>query len=39
VLAVKNGDRPLYLYARQYRDFTNDANYAVQAPSLCLLVL
>jgi|SRR5271167_1821536 len=28
VLAVKGADRPVYLYARQYRDFTNDANYA-----------
>jgi TIR domain len=29
VLAVKGADRPVYLYARQYRDFTNanDANY------------
>ena len=28
VLAVKGSDRPVYLYARQYRDFTDDANYA-----------
>jgi WD40 repeat protein len=27
VLAVKGADRPLYLYARQYRDFTNEVNY------------
>jgi WD40 repeat protein len=29
VLAVKGAERPLYLYARQYRDFTDDANYTV----------
>ena len=34
VLAVKNGDRPLYVYARQYRDFTNDADYAVRLGEL-----
>ena len=28
VLVVKGADRPVYLYARQYRDFTDDANYA-----------
>jgi hypothetical protein len=28
VIAVKGADRPLYLYARQYRDFTEDTNYA-----------
>src|ERR1035437_25036 len=27
VLAVKGTERPLYLYARQYRDFSNDASY------------
>jgi WD40 repeat protein len=27
VLAVKGADRPLYLYARQFRDFTNDGDY------------
>src|SRR5215831_7037027 len=27
VLAVKGSDRPLYLYVRQYRDFTKDADY------------
>jgi len=27
VIAVKGTDRPLYLYARQYRDFTEDTNY------------
>ena len=27
VLAVKGSDRPLYLYARQFRDFTKDADY------------
>ncbi|MBV8833199.1 MAG: hypothetical protein JO108_28720, partial [Acidobacteriaceae bacterium] len=30
VLAVRDAERPLYLYARQYRDFSNDANYAVR---------
>ena len=32
VLAVKTDDRPIYLYARQYRDFTNtdDVNYATR---------
>lgn len=34
VLAVKGADRPLYLYARQYRDFTDDANYAVRLGEL-----
>jgi WD40 repeat protein len=36
VLAVKGADRPLYLYARQYRDFTNtdDANYAARLGEL-----
>ena len=28
VIAVKGADRPLHLYARQYRDFTEDINYA-----------
>jgi WD40 repeat protein len=27
ILAVKGAERPLCLYARQYRDFTNEANY------------
>src|ERR1700685_908373 len=27
VLAIKGSDRPLYLYARQYRDFTNADEY------------
>jgi len=27
MLAVKGADRPLYLYARQYRDFSSDAEY------------
>jgi hypothetical protein len=27
VLAVRGSDRPIYLYARQYRDFTDDRNY------------
>ena len=34
MLAVKNADRPLYLYARQYRDFTDDANYAARLAEL-----
>ena len=34
VPAVKGSDRPMYLYARQYRDFTNDANYAVSLAEL-----
>jgi len=28
VLAVKESRRPVYLYAREYRDFNNDAIYA-----------
>jgi WD40 repeat protein len=27
VIAVKGSDRPIYLYARQYRDFTEDTHY------------
>src|SRR5262249_25638064 len=34
VLAVKGADRPLYLYARQYRDFTDDVNYAARLSEL-----
>jgi WD40 repeat protein len=34
VLATKGADRPLYLYARQYRDFTDDADYAVRLAEL-----
>ena len=34
VLATKGTDRPLYLYARQYRDFTDDANYAARLAEL-----
>ena len=34
VLAVKGSDRPIYLYARQYRDFTNDANYPARLGEL-----
>src|SRR5215469_2751638 len=30
VVAVKGADRPLFLYARQYRDFTDEAGYAVR---------
>ena len=34
MLAVKGADRPLYLYPRQYRDFTDDTNYAVRLREL-----
>lgn len=34
VLAVKGTDRPIYLYTRQYRDFTNDANYSERLDEL-----
>ena len=34
VLAVKGSDRPVYLYARQYRDFADHANYAVRLAEL-----
>ena len=34
LLAVKGAERPTYLYARQYRDFTNDANYDVRLAEL-----
>ena len=34
MLAVKGSDRPIYLYARQYRDFTDDANYAARLGEL-----
>ena len=34
MLAVKGTDRPLYLYARQYRDFTNEANYTARLSEL-----
>jgi hypothetical protein len=34
VLAVKGAERPTYLYARQYRDFTNDGNYAARLAEL-----
>ena len=34
VLAVKGADRPLYLYARQYRDFSDGANYATHLNQL-----
>jgi WD40 repeat protein len=34
VLAVEGADRPLYLYARQYRDFTNDADYDMRLGEL-----
>lgn len=27
-MALKGSDRPIYLYARQYRDFTREADYA-----------
>lgn len=34
VLAAKNADRPLYLYARQYRDFTDTADYDARLTEL-----
>jgi hypothetical protein len=36
VLAVEGADRPIYLYARQFRDFTNtdNANYAARLREL-----
>jgi WD40 repeat protein len=34
VLVVKGTDRPLYLYARQYRDFSDYTNYAVRLGEL-----
>ena len=34
VLVVKDAGRPVYLYARQYRDFTDDANYALRLSEL-----
>jgi WD40 repeat protein len=34
VIAVKGADRPIYLYARQYRDFTEDTNYVERLAEL-----
>ena len=34
VLAVKGADRPLYVYARQYRDFSSDTDYAASLGEL-----
>ncbi|HUD67205.1 MAG TPA: toll/interleukin-1 receptor domain-containing protein [Candidatus Sulfotelmatobacter sp.] len=34
VLAIEGADRPVYLYATQYRDFTDDANHAVSLGEL-----
>ena len=34
VLATKDADRPIYLYAHQYRDFSDDANYAARLAEL-----
>jgi WD40 repeat protein len=34
VLAVSGSDRPLYLYARQYRDLTNDSTYSLRFDEL-----
>jgi WD40 repeat protein len=34
VLAVRGADRPVYLYASQYRDFTDEASYAVRFSEL-----
>src|SRR5215831_18285521 len=34
VLAVKGSDRPIYLYSRQFRDFSSDADYLVRLAEL-----
>lgn len=34
VLAVKGSDRPIYLYAQQYRDLSNDAEYTARLSEL-----
>src|SRR5580658_5622715 len=34
ILAVKGSGRPLYLYARQYRDFTGAANFSARLVEL-----
>src|SRR6516165_12783512 len=34
VVALKGSDRPLYLYARQYRDFTDNSKYATRLGEL-----
>src|SRR5271165_62651 len=34
VLAVKHSDRPIFLYARQYLDFSNTADYATRLDQL-----
>jgi NB-ARC domain/WD domain, G-beta repeat len=34
VLAVKHSDRPIFLYARQYLDFTNAADYSIRLDEL-----
>jgi|HubBroStandDraft_6_1064221.scaffolds.fasta_scaffold20936_2 WD40 repeat protein len=34
VLAAKGSDRPIYLYARHYRDFTDDAHYSERLEEL-----
>ena len=34
VVALKGSDRPLYLYARQYRDFTDNTKYAARLGEL-----
>src|SRR5882762_1358789 len=39
VLATKGADRPLYLYARQYRDFTDVGNYNVRLRELIADIL
>jgi WD40 repeat protein len=39
VLAVKGADRPVYLYARQCRDFTEEAHYSVRLAELSADIL
>ncbi len=34
VLAAKTADRPIYLYAKQYRDFSSDADYIARLAEL-----
>ncbi len=34
VLAVKHSDRPIFLYARQYLDFSNAADYSIRLDEL-----
>jgi hypothetical protein len=38
VLAVQHSDRPIFLYARQYLDFTNAANYETRLDQLIVAI-